>query len=161
MSGSWLIRKRDCFGRGWGPFCCAFWCPSCVLAEAKHRVDDSGCCFNWLCMFGPAARNEIRMNYELDGSVCEDVWYTCCCPPCAAVQVFNEASTRGPVRGRKVTRSFKDVSASISAFGPVPVVGPAGSGMPPGGIAMNPIGVPAGMTMGMPGSFGMATVQRV
>ncbi len=40
----------------------------------------------------------VRLTYELNGSTLEDICYTCCCPSCAAVQLYNEAKQRGPVR---------------------------------------------------------------
>lgn len=112
MSGSWYNRKRDCFNYGWSRFCYAFWCPSCAMAEAKHDVDDSSCCLNWWCMFGPAIRNSIRFSYELNGNAFEDCCYSCCCPQCAAVQLLNEASRRGPIRGRKVEVILKPASTA-------------------------------------------------
>jgi len=124
MSGSWYNRKRDCFVHGWSNFCYAFWCPTCAMAKAKHNADDSSCCLNWFCMFGPALRNSLRLSYELNGSTFEDVYYTCCCPPCAAVQMYNESADRGPVRGHKVELRFKPGAAPAMSSEPsmVPMV---------------------------------------
>jgi len=115
------------------------------MAEAKHNVDDSNCLFNWLFSTGPAIRNSIRLSYELDGSVCGDIFYSCLCPQCAAAQLYGEAKARGPVRGRKVVQQIKPIMPSmIPNYAPTPVVVPSAAqmmgGMSP--MGMSPMGGP-------------------
>ena len=89
-------------------------CPCVSNALSRHRYDGSNVLFNFLCLFGPVARNIVREGYHLDGSCVGDIICATCFAPCAANQLRQEVDVRGP-------KALQDVQQ---------LVPPTGSGAP-------------------------------
>eukprot|EP00026_Physarum_polycephalum_P015821 Phypoly_transcript_16597.p1 GENE.Phypoly_transcript_16597~~Phypoly_transcript_16597.p1 ORF type:complete len:102 (-),score=9.31 Phypoly_transcript_16597:263-568(-) len=100
MSSEWSNGVCSCGDGANCPY--AFFCTPCAFASARSEFDGSNCCFNLLCMTGPAVYNVIREGYGIEGDCCTDMLLVGCFPCCAAMRLNSEIRLRGP---RKVGMS--------------------------------------------------------
>ncbi|XP_061922880.1 cornifelin homolog A-like [Entelurus aequoreus] len=98
MSNQWSSGICDCFQDL--NFCCfACWCLPCFTC--KTSVDAGEClCLPLLDTFGiippitTALRVSVRQRYNIEGTVCNDCVYACCCGPCSWCQIAREMQVR-------------------------------------------------------------------
>jgi len=92
-----------------------FFCPQCAVAEARHKLDGSSKCLNFLCLSPCAARYIVREAYNIKGSgCCQDVMCMVCCFPCATCQMLNEVDTReAPPMPRVRSRPYSRFHSSL------------------------------------------------
>ena len=76
----------------------AFCCPTSMMASTRTKYDGSNSFFNKCCMTPCGNRNVVREGYRIRGNCASDICYSCCLLPCAAIQMANEVSIRGPNR---------------------------------------------------------------
>uniref|UniRef100_A0A8C6WPU2 Plac8 onzin related protein 3 n=1 Tax=Neogobius melanostomus TaxID=47308 RepID=A0A8C6WPU2_9GOBI len=94
IPNQWSSGICDCFEDV--PMCCfAFWCIPCFTC--KTSMDAGECmCLPLLDAFGlippmtTAMRVSVRRRYGIEGNICQDCVYSCCCGPCTWCQVARE-----------------------------------------------------------------------
>ncbi|CAF0747348.1 unnamed protein product [Brachionus calyciflorus] len=89
--------------------CCGTFCLPCLICDLYKDAKEGSCsacwqCFTYSILIKPLCcccsnlsmlRTKIRGAYKLHGSIQEDIFYTGCCPCCAAIQLKLEMRTQG------------------------------------------------------------------
>mmetsp|Transcript_58528 Transcript_58528/g.96929 ORF Transcript_58528/g.96929 Transcript_58528/m.96929 type:complete len:232 (-) Transcript_58528:69-764(-) len=99
----WSHGFCNCFADGVSGCLLGWFCPCCYMARARTRYDQSNWGFNLFCVGSDLIRSIVRDGYGLQGS-CECL--KCLCPPCNAIQVNAEVSTKGPSPGGNGDREW-------------------------------------------------------
>uniref|UniRef100_A0A0F8B2H9 Cornifelin n=1 Tax=Larimichthys crocea TaxID=215358 RepID=A0A0F8B2H9_LARCR len=98
VNNEWNSGICDCFQDL--PQCClSFWCPSCFACKTSYEAGECLCLplLNGYGLIPPitiAIRVSIRQRYGIEGTICKDCAYACCCGPCTWCQVAREIKTR-------------------------------------------------------------------
>lgn len=78
----------------------AVFCPLCLAAKSKSKMDQSSCAFNLLCVPPPVTYSYLRLGYNLEGSWKGDCVDGFLCLPCGVRRGYTESSKRGPIAGK-------------------------------------------------------------
>ncbi|KAG8006275.1 Cornifelin-like protein A [Nibea albiflora] len=82
------------------PQCClAFWCPCCFACKTSYEAGECVCLplldgCGMIPPIGTAIRVSTRQRYGIEGTICKDCCYACCCGPCSWCQVAREIKAR-------------------------------------------------------------------
>ncbi|XP_062288597.1 cornifelin homolog B-like [Scomber scombrus] len=82
---------RDC--------CCAFWCCPCFACRTSRQWGQC-LCLPLLDAFGcippvtMSMRVSVRYHYGIQGNLCRDCVFSCCCSPCVWCQISREMKKR-------------------------------------------------------------------
>jgi hypothetical protein len=89
----WPIGLCQCGRCDWCMFAC--FCPCCAAAEARHRLDDSPCMFNFFCLSLPVQRWMTRSVYGIGSTenCLSDVLLSYLCTPCTVNQMYQTVFT--------------------------------------------------------------------
>lgn len=78
-----------------GECCFSLWCLPISAAMAKSKVDNTYCCFNFLCFSPCSAAQFIRYEYGVAGVCGDDFCYGLMCSWCVVRRAATEARLRG------------------------------------------------------------------
>ncbi|XP_075942945.1 cornifelin homolog A-like [Anarhichas minor] len=98
VSSQWTSGICDCFQDL--PQCClAFWCLPCFSCKTAHEAGECVCLplldtFGLIPPMTTALRVSVRQRYGIEGTICRDCLYSCCCGPCTWCQIAREMKTR-------------------------------------------------------------------
>ncbi|XP_063072361.1 placenta-specific gene 8 protein-like [Engraulis encrasicolus] len=95
--GNWSTGLFDCCA-DMSSCCFAFWCFPCMQCQTtgKHGwccamplLDPPSCLAVTCCI-----RKSVRHKFNIEGSVCKDIWATLCCYMCVWCQMSRELKTQ-------------------------------------------------------------------
>uniref|UniRef100_A0A3Q0RYG0 Plac8 onzin related protein 6 n=1 Tax=Amphilophus citrinellus TaxID=61819 RepID=A0A3Q0RYG0_AMPCI len=137
----WDSGLLDCFEDA-STCCYGFWCGPCLACTVSGRFGENNClplcdvlCYITLAAFGiggcvpPAAlsvRAAMRNRYGIKGSLCNDIFVSCCCASCSWCQMHRELKHR-----KKNTTVLNIQYNNIVSMQPIPVVPTPMMMMPP------------------------------
>eukprot|EP01083_Nonionella_stella_P277741 944315_1 len=101
--GGWSNSYWNCCAEEFSGCLFGFCCPSCYMAKARTKYDESNFCFNCMCIGSCVLGDIVREGYRIEGGACESC--KCLCPPCHAIQTNAEVTKRGQL---EVTKTKQD-----------------------------------------------------
>uniref|UniRef100_A0A667ZCB9 Placenta-specific gene 8 protein-like n=1 Tax=Myripristis murdjan TaxID=586833 RepID=A0A667ZCB9_9TELE len=97
-SNKWTSGICDCFEDL--PQCClACWCLPCFTCKTSHEAGECVClplldAYGLIPPMTLSLRVSVRQRYGIEGTICQDCMYACCCGPCTWCQIAREIKTR-------------------------------------------------------------------